>query len=116
MDESMNVGLREQIIAELTIELKDEPAFNAEILKIKVNDAYRKVKSRKQYQNTSFNDKKIEQHLFDNHYQDIKDVAFYNYCIKGAEFQKSHSENGIARTWRTEDEVMGNIVSFVGFY
>ena len=90
MDENMSVGLREQIIAELTTELSGEPTFKAEILEIKVNDAYRKVKARKAYHNTSFDDEKIEKHLYDNHYQDIKDVALYNYNMIGAEFQKSH--------------------------
>lgn len=116
MDENMSVGLREQIIAELTTELSGEPTFKAEILEIKVNDAYRKVKARKAYHNTSFDDKKIEKHLYDNHYQDIKDVALYNYNMIGAEFQKSHNENNISRSWRTEDEIMGNINAFVGIF
>lgn len=116
MDEAMNVGLREEIIAELTIELGKEPTFDAEILKTKVNDAYRKVKSRKAYHHTSFTGEQIEKHLYENHYQDIKDIALYNFNMIGAEFQKSHSENGTSRTWRTEDEVLGNICAFVGFF
>lgn len=116
MDESMNVGLREQIIAELTTELIGEPTFKAEILEIKVNDAYRKVKARKCYHNTSFDDEQIEKHLYNNHYQDIKDVALYNYNKIGAEGQVSHGENNINRTWRTEDEIMGNINAFVGIF
>ncbi len=115
MDEQMSVGLIDSIVAELTIELKNEPTFNAEVLKIKVTDAYRSVRSRKQYQNTNFTESQIEKHLLDNHYQDIKDVAMYRFNMLGAEFQKSHSENGVSRSWRTEDEVMGNINSFVGF-
>ena len=114
MDENMSVGLRDEIIAELTVELSGEPTFKEEILKIKVNDAYRKVRARKAYHNTSFDDEKIEKHLYDNHYQDIKDVALYNYNKIGAEGQVSHAENNINRTWRTEDEIMGNINAFVG--
>lgn len=116
MDESMNVGLREEIIAELTVQLQDEPTFNAEILKIKVNDAYRKVKSRKHYENTSYSAEQIECDLYEKHFQDIKDVALYNYSIMGAEFQLSHSENGVGRTWRTEDEILGNICAFVKIF
>lgn len=116
MDESMNVGLREEIIAELTVQLQDEPTFNAEILKIKVNDAYRKVKSRKHYENTSYSAEQIESDLYEKHFQDIKDVAFYNFSIMGAEFQVSHNENGISRAWRTEDEILGNICAFVKIF
>ena len=32
MDDAMNVGLKEEIIAELTIELARQPTFNADIL------------------------------------------------------------------------------------
>lgn len=116
MDESMNVGLREEIIAELTIELQDDPTFDANILKIKVNDAYRKVKSRKCYENTSYSEEEIEKDLYNRHYHDIKDVAFYNYALRGAEFQLSHNENNTSRTWRTENEVLGNITAFVKLF
>ena len=114
MDNAMNVGLKEEIIAELTVELQNQPTFNDEILAIKVRDAYRKVRSRKCYQNTSYTEEQIEKDLYDKHYQDIKDVAKYNFAIMGADFQISHSENNISRTWRTEDEIMGNIVAYVG--
>lgn len=115
MDNAMNVGLREEIIAELTTELKSDPTFDAETLKLKVNDAYRKVKARKCYENTSYSKEKIEKDLYDRHFQDIKDIALYNYNKIGAEFQTSHNENSISRVWRTEDEVLGNITAFVGF-
>lgn len=113
MDEAMNVGLKDEIIAELTIELKNEPTFDADILAIKVRDAYRKVRSRKCYENTSYTEEQIEKDLYDRHYQDIKDVALYNFAIQGANFQISHSENNISRTWRTEDEILSNVKSFV---
>ena len=114
MDDAMSVGLKDEIIAELTIELENQPTFKAEILTIKVRDAYRKVRSRKHYENTSFTEEQIEKDLYDKHYQDIKDVAKYNFATMGADFQKSHSENNISRTWRTEEEVMSNVVAYVG--
>lgn len=114
MDGAMSVGLKDEIIAELTVELKNQPTFNAEILAIKVRDAYRKVRSRKCYENTSYTEEQIEKDLYDKHYQDIKDVALYNFATIGASFQTSHSENNISRNWRTEDEVLGNILAYVG--
>lgn len=116
MDEAMGVGLEQEIIAELTIELQGEPTFNADLLALKVRDAYRKVKSRKCYQNTSFNQQRIEEDLRERHFQDIKDVALYNFITQGASFQTSHSESNTSRVWRTEDEVMGNISAYVGFF
>lgn len=113
MDEGMNVGLREEILAELTEEFQSDPAFNAVSMKIKVNDAYRKVRSRKCYENTSYSEQQIEKDLYNRHFQDIKDIALYNYGKDGAEFQLSHSENGVSRSWITENEVLGNITAFV---
>ena len=116
MDESMNVGLREEIIAELTDEFGNDPAFDAKVLKIKVNDAYRKVRARKQYGNTSYSEMQIEKDLKEKHFQDIKDVALYNYNKIGAEFQLSHNENSVSRSWVSEDEVLGNICAFVKIF
>lgn len=113
MDESMNVGLREEVIAELTIRYQNEPWFNADILKTIVNDAYRKVKARKCYENTSYTDEQIEKDLYNRHFQDIKDVSIYHIVTDGAEHEILHSENGISRSWRTEDEILGNISAFV---
>lgn len=113
MDEAMSVGLEQEIIAELTIELQNQPTFNAEILAIKVRDAYRKVRRRKLYENTSFSEEQIEKDLYDKHFQDIKDVAKYNFATMGADFQTSHSENSVSRVWRTEDEILGNITAYV---
>ena len=41
MDEAMEVGLQEEIIADLTIEYGNEPTFNADIISVKVKDAIR---------------------------------------------------------------------------
>lgn len=113
MDEAMNADIEQEIIAELTIELKNQPTFDAEILAIKVRDAYRKVRERKCYENTKFSEKQIEIDLYKRHFQDIKDVAKYNFSLIGADFQTSHSENSVNRVWRTEDQILGNITAYV---
>lgn len=113
MDEKMNVGLQEEITAELEIELKKQPTFNLEILSIKVKEAYRKVRAKKSYENTSLKETQIEKDLYNRYYQDIKDVARYRFLTIGGEFEITHSEDGISRTWRTEEEVMSNIIPYV---
>ena len=109
MDELIN-----EIIAELTIELQNQPTFNADILANKVKGAYRKVRNRKCYENTSYSEEQINADLRTRHYQDIMDMALYDFAKIGGYFETSHSENSISRTWRTEDEILGNIVAFVG--
>lgn len=112
----MNIEKKEiqkSIFEELTVEFKNQPTFNPEILKLKIKDAYRKVRARKCYENTSFSEEKINQELYYKYYQDIKDVARYNFATIGADFEVSHSEGDISRTWRTEDEILGNLTSYV---
>ena len=111
MDELIN-----EIIAELTIELQNQPTFNADILANKVKGAYRKVRNRKCYENTSYSEEQINADLRARHYQDILDMALYDFAKIGGYFGTSHSENSISRTWRTEDEILGNIVAFVGMF
>lgn len=108
--------LIDEIVDELTIELRNEPTFDADVLRLKVKDAYRKVRGRKCYENTSKSEEDIINDLAAKHFQDIKDVAMYNFNMIGAEGEVSHSENGTSRTFRTEDEVLGNICAYVGFF
>lgn len=114
MDNSMNVGLQEEIIAELEVELRNEPTFNIDIIAIKVREAYRKVRAKKCYEHTLFTEEKIEKDLYNNHFQDIKDVAKYRFVTMGGEFETSHTENSISQTWRTEEQVMSGIFPYVG--
>lgn len=78
MDEAMEVGLQEEIIADLTIEYGNEPTFNADIISVKVKDAIREVKNRRNYQATSYTDEEVEKDLYDNYYSVIKNLAVYD--------------------------------------
>ena len=66
MDELVN-----EIIAELTTELQNQPTFNADILANKVKGAYRKVRSRKCYENTSYSEEQINADLKERHYSSL---------------------------------------------
>ena len=113
MSDTENKGLQAEIIAELEKVFKNEPSFDVDILTDKVKDAYREVKARRCYQYTSYSDEKIEKDLYDNYYQSIKKLALYYLNTEGAEFQKSHTENGIARTWESEDDILNGVIAFV---
>lgn len=114
MDENMGVGLQDEIIAELEVELRNQPTFDLDIIAIKVREAYRKVRQKKCYEHTSYTEEQIEQDLYNNHFQDIKDVAKYRFATMGGDFETSHTENGTSRTWRTEEQVMSGIFPYVG--
>lgn len=105
--------LIKEITDELAIEFKNDVGFDVDILALKVKDGYRKVRNRKCYENTSKTEEKIIEDLYQRHIQNIKDIAAYNYAKIGGDFQTSHSENGVSRSWITENEVLGNITAFV---
>ena len=112
MDEEMKVGLQQELVAELTTELKDDPDFSSDILNSKVITAIREVKSRRNYSATSYTDKQIEQDLY-NFYSVIKRIALYDYNQRGVEGQISHGENGTSRTWEDREKLFYGVHAFV---
>ena len=112
MDETLKVGLQEELIAELTTELSKDPAFDAELLKAKVIGAIREVKRRRNYSATSFNEKQIEKDLYD-YYSVIRNVAIFDYNQIGAEGQRIHNENSVSRTWVDREDLFKTVYAFV---
>lgn len=112
MDEAMNVGIEQEIIAELTIELQEQPTFSAEVLAIKVRNAIREVKLRRNYTVTSYTDLDIEKDLY-NYYSVIREVAMYDYAHIGANGEISHSENSVGRSWHDRDDLFRTVHPFV---
>lgn len=108
----MDVGLQDEIVAELTVELQDEPTFNVNILATKVRNAIREVKMKRNYQATSYTDEQVEKDLY-NYFSVIKSVALYDYNQIGAEGEQSHSENSISRTWVDRDDLFKGVHAFV---
>lgn len=112
MDEAMNVGIEQEIIAELNIELSGEPTFNADVLAVKVRNAIREVKMKRNYTATSYTDSQIEKDLY-NYFSTIKSVALYDYNQIGSEGEQNHSENSVSRTWVNRDELFKGVHAFV---
>ncbi len=106
-------ALLNSIAEELNTELSSQPMYSAEIVALKVKDAYRKVRARRCYENTSKKEEDIISDLYNRYFQDIKDVALFNFAQMGAPFQTSHNENSVVRAWRTEDNILGNIDAFI---
>ena len=97
MDNSMTVGLQEELIADLTTELSGEPTFDASILKQKVVNAIREVKITRKYPSYYPSDL-VDKDLYE-FYSNIRNIALYDYNTIGSEGQQSHSENGISRSY-----------------
>lgn len=113
MGEALSIGLQDEIITELTVELSGQPTFNADVLTLKVKNAIREVKNRRNYKATSYTEEQIEKDLYDNYFSTIKNLALYDFAQIGAPFESSHSENSISRNWISRDEILRNVHAFV---
>lgn len=113
MDEAMSVGLQDELIADLTIELSSEPTFNADILKQKVIGAIREVKRARKYP-SYYTDEQIQTDLYE-YYSNIRNIALYDYNQIGIEFQISSSENGISRTYTDRNKLFSGIIPLSNF-
>ena len=96
------------IIAELTIELKNEVDFDAEILTLKVNNAYREVKMARNYPAT-YTDSMITADML-NYYSNIRAIALYDYNKIGAEGQTQYSADGESIHYLDRDKLFVGIV------
>lgn len=86
------MSMKESIISELTIELRNETDFSADILALKVDNAYREVKQARNYPK-SYSEEMIAADM-ENYYTNVKAVALYDYNKIGAEGQTQYSADG----------------------
>ena len=113
MDESMLVGLQDELIADLTQELQDEPTFDASKLKQKVLNAIREVKRARKYP-SNYTDNMVNNDLY-NYYSNIRNISLYDYNKMGAEFEQSHNENSVSRSWKDRDKLFNGVLPLSSF-
>lgn len=108
MDESMGVGLQEELLADLTSELESEPNFDPTKLLQKVVGAIREVKRARKYP-SYYTETQIRLDLY-GFYSNIRNIALYDYNTIGAEFEQSHSENSVNRSWTDRNKLFYGIL------
>ena len=104
--------LQNEILNDLTVELKSDDDFDANVLAIKVKLAIKEIINKRGYADTSMKDSEILADL-SNYYSMIMNVARYDYNQRGAEGQTSHNENNVNRTWAERDKLFIGLHSFV---
>ena len=104
----MNVGLQDEIIADLTLELKDEPTFSSDKLIQKVINAIREVKRARKYP-TNYTTEMIDKDLYE-YYSNIRNISLYDYNQIGIEFQTTSSENGVSRAYMDREKLFSGII------
>lgn len=111
LDETLT--LEQEIVADLTAEIgEDDPNFNAKALAVKVKNAVREVRQRRNYQATGMSEDDIQADL-QNYYSNILNIARYDYNQIGAEGEETNKEGDNARTWVNRNTYFNGVYAFV---
>lgn len=113
MDEEMNLDLQGELVADLTLELQKEPTFNAELLTQKVINAIREVKKARKYPKY-YTEEQIANDLYE-FYSNARNIALYDYNKAGAEYEQSHNENSVSRSFVDRNSLFSGIVALSRF-
>lgn len=96
-----------EILEELTIELEVNEDSDIALLTSKIKGAIREVKLARKYKGKS--DDFIEKDI-KNYHSNIKNLSAYDFCLVGGEFQTSHSENGISRSFTKRNDCFDGVL------
>ena len=106
-------SLKNKIVESLSNELSRDAGYNSSILEEKVLNAIQEVIDTRKYP-VNYSESQIDDDL--SRFQSkIRKIALYDYNISGAEFQQSHSENGISRSFVEREKLFGGIIPIAKF-
>lgn len=97
-----------EVMDSLESELFKESGFDAFILKSKVNNALREVVKARRYP-IDYSEEQIN-HDLSHYYSNIRNIALYDYNQIGVEFQQSHNENGISRSYTDRNKLFSGVI------
>lgn len=113
MSKELDVQLQEELINDLMQELLSEDTFNESLLKQKVKNAIREIKTARRYPTSYSQEQKIND-LY-TFYSNIRNLALFDYNSIGAEFEISHNENSINRTWIDRNKIFNGVLPLSKF-
>ena len=90
------MGMKEEIITDLATELSitEGDKFNEDLLRSKVNGAYREVQTARKYP-VSYSEAMIDRDML-NYYSQVRSIALYDYNGIGSEGQTQYSQDGVS--------------------
>lgn len=101
--------MQTDLVADLTAELTITDAnFNSNLLTIKVSNAIKEVKRARNYPST-YSAEKIDSDI-QKYYSQARAIALYDYNAVGSEYEKTHSENNISRTYVEREKLFAGII------
>ena len=102
----------EEITSDLWAKLNSEPNLTEGIVQSEVSAVVRELRMKRNYIATSMSESDIEADV-GNYYSTIRKVAESRIVKLGAEGESQHTENGINRTYVSEDELWKGVHAFV---
>lgn len=102
--------LIKEIVDDLKLELNSTVDFDEGVLISKVKNAVREVRDARNYPE-SYTELMIARDIARYH-SVIYKLALYDYNMIGAEYETSHSENNIDRTWVDRKKMLSGVVPF----
>lgn len=104
------MGMKEEIIEELKEELVETEGskFNENLLRSKVNGAYREVQTARKYP-ASYSEATIERDML-NYYSQVKSIALYDFNSIGSEGQTQYSQDGVSIHYVDRDKLFYGVL------
>lgn len=99
--------LIQEIVNDLTIELKNEENFDSVLLDSKVRSAVREVRAARKYP-IGYSEFAISSDL-ERYYSQIKSIALYDYSKIGAEGQGNYSADGESISYEKRDALFKGV-------
>lgn len=97
------------LLEDLTAELSaTDPNFKEALIIPKIKGAIQEVRRARNYPK-HYSESAIVEDL-ENYYSNIRNIALYDYNKIGGEFEESHSENSISRSWGDRDKLFAGII------
>lgn len=108
------MGLNDKLIEDLKAELEiTDINFNLTLLEIKVKNAISDVKRVRKYPST-YSEEKITDDM-ESLYSICRALALYDYNKMGADYETSHTENGVTSKFTDRDKLLGGVIPLSRF-
>lgn len=101
--------IESEIVTAITLEMENDPSFDADIVESKVSAVVRELIQRRRYNKSKMSDSQIEEDI-ENFYPQLLNVARYDFNTIGAEGEDRHTENGVDRTFTERNKLWSGVV------
>ena len=102
-----------EIVEDLKIELESDVGFSEDALTAKTRNAYREVKLARNYPST-YSQQLIDSDM-EKYFSVIRDIALFDYNQIGKDFEQSHTENSVTRSYTSRLSLFANVTPIARF-